>query len=243
MSVCFVLVNPQMGENIGFVARAMANFALQDLRIVNPRDGWPNVAANAASSGAFVEGGVQCQVFDTVQDAVSDCHLVLATTARERTQAKQVYGVREAAQNIFQRKQSGLKSAILFGAERSGLSNESISLAHGIITFPVNSQFSSLNLGQAALLVAYELFQSQDDEGELLPFVSHFGSPPAPHAMLAHFMQNLQNELVAKHYFMPADKAEIMQQNLQALIMRMDLTEADVKTLFAVVNSLRNDRG
>lgn len=239
MPTHFILVRPQMGENIGFCARAMANFGLRSLRIVAPRDGWPNEAANRPSAGALQDGHIDVQVFDTLEAAVADCHYVYATTARERALAKPVNGPREAAQASFQRQGRGLSTAILFGPERSGLSGDDIALANAIITFPVNPEFSSLNLGQAALLMAYELYQAQgDDEGELLPFVGHQDAPPANSQMIQHFLADLQARLDARGYFTPAERADVMKQNLQALFMRMDLTEQDVKSLFAVVKML-----
>ncbi len=234
----FILVNPQMGENIGFVARAMGNFALCDLRLVAPRDGWPNPAADAASSDALSSGFVNVQVFNTLAEAVADCHIVLATTARERAQAKPVYGAGEAATMCRAHAQSGLRTAIVFGPERAGLSNADVSHAHGVITFPVNPEFSSLNLGQAALLMGYSLYTAGQDEGALLPFVTDLGAPPAKHESIHSFITALTAMLEARNHFTPSHRAHMMQQNLQNLILRMELTEADVQTLFSVVKSL-----
>ncbi|MGC1662556.1 MAG: RNA methyltransferase, partial [Bradyrhizobium sp.] len=153
-----ILVEPQLGENIGMAARAMGNFALSRLRIVNPRDGWPNVAAQRAAAGAdYILDGVE--LFDTVEQAVADCALLFATTARAHDQAKPVVGPDVAATEMVSQIKAGGMVGILFGRERSGLLNEEVGLANRIITFPVNPGFASLNLAQAVLLMGYEWFK------------------------------------------------------------------------------------
>jgi tRNA/rRNA methyltransferase len=149
-SPAFILVAPQLGENIGAAARVMANFGLPDLRLVSPRDGWPNAAAETMSAGAL-PGLVQVQVFDSVEQAIAGRTLVLATTARPRGMEKPVIGAREAAERI----RSAPSAAVLFGAERMGLPNEAVTLADAILSFPVDPAFGSLNLAQAVALVAH----------------------------------------------------------------------------------------
>src|SRR5258705_3531294 len=153
-----VLVEPQLGENIGLAARAMGNFALRRLRIVNPRDGWPNISAQRAASGAdhILD---QVELFDSVEQAVADLPLLFATTARAHDQAKPVVAAPAAASEIAVEISGGGKVGILFGRERYGLQNEEVALANRIITFPVNPGFASLNLAQAVLLIGYEWFQ------------------------------------------------------------------------------------
>ena len=153
-----ILVEPQLGENIGMAARAMGNFALTRLRIVNPRDGWPNIAAQRAAAGAdqILE---QAELFDTVEQAVADLTLLFATTARAHDQAKPVVGPGAAAREIVDHVAGGGGAGILFGRERYGLQNEEVALANRIITFPVNPGFASLNLAQAVLLMGYEWFK------------------------------------------------------------------------------------
>src|SRR5207342_2921934 len=155
-----ILVEPQLGENIGMAARAMGNFALSRLRIVKPRDGWPNIAAQRAAAGAdqILESA---ELFDTVEQAVADLTLLFATTARAHDQAKPVVAPAEAAVEIVAHvaKGDGGGVGILFGRERYGLQNEEVALANRIITFPVNPGFASLNLAQAVLLVGYEWFK------------------------------------------------------------------------------------
>src|ERR1700761_1230504 len=147
-----ILVEPQLGENIGMAARAMGNFALTRLRIVKPRDGWPNIAAQRAAAGAdhILDAA---ELFDTVEAAVADCALLFATTARAHDQAKPVVGPEAAAAEMVGEIKSGGTAGILFGRERSGLLNEEVGLANRIITFPVNPGFASLNLAQVVLLV------------------------------------------------------------------------------------------
>ena len=155
-----ILVEPQLGENIGMAARAMGNFALSRLRIVNPRDGWPNIAAQRAAAGAdqILE---QAQLFDTVEQAVADLTLLFATTARAHDQAKPVVAPADAAAEIVAHVAGADRGGvgILFGRERYGLQNEEVALANRIITFPVNPGFASLNLAQAVLLIGYEWFK------------------------------------------------------------------------------------
>jgi tRNA/rRNA methyltransferase len=179
-----ILVEPQLGENIGMAARAMGNFALSRLRIVNPRDGWPNIAAQRAAAGAdqILE---QAQLFDTVEQAVADLTLLFATTARAHDQAKPVVAPVEAAAEIVAHVGSGGGVGILFGRERYGLQNEEVALANRIITFPVNPGFASLNLAQAVLLIGYEWFKLSTGD---LPFAMPERSEPASqHQMQAFF--------------------------------------------------------
>src|SRR5262249_17325485 len=152
-----VLVEPQLGENIGAAARAMANFALKRLRLVKPRDGWPNLHARRAASGAdrILEDAA---VFDNLEAAIADCTLVLATTARAHDQAKPVIGPQAASELLAPRVAAGENVAVLFGRERYGLENHEVALADRIVTFPINPAFASLNLAQAVALVAYEWF-------------------------------------------------------------------------------------
>ncbi len=167
-SPAIILCEPQLGENVGTTARAMANFGLWDLRLVNPRDGWPNERAIAAASRAdhVIE---QVRVFPTLEAAIADLSMVYATTARQRDLQKPVYGPEEAGQRIVSHIAGGAGAGILFGRERWGLYNDEISLADAIVTFPVEAAFASLNIAQAVLLMSYE-WRQQADKGEVLPF-------------------------------------------------------------------------
>ena len=234
-----VLVEPQLGENIGTAARAMANFGLTRLRLVRPRDGWPNIHAERAASGAdAVLAGVE--IFDTVEAALADCHFVLATTARAHDQAKPVLGPREAAPVLAERIAAGETVAVLFGRERWGLTNEEVGLADRIVTFPVNPAFASLNLAQSVLLMAYEYFTHA--QGGALPFAMPQKSPPASKEQLLAFFKTIEQELEKIEYFRPADKRDTMQINLRNIFTRMQPTQQDIRTLHGIITSIAEGR-
>src|SRR6516164_3443046 len=182
-----VLVEPQLGENIGTAARAMANFGLTRLRLVRPRDAWPNIHARRAASGADMVLD-RAELFDTVAAAIADCSFVLATTARAHDQAKPVIGPAEAAAQMAPRLARAETVAVMFGRERWGLENEEVGLADRIVTFPVNPAFASLNLAQAVLLVSYEWFKAAGGD---VPFRMPQRSPPAGKEQLFAFFATL----------------------------------------------------
>lgn len=230
-----ILVDPQMGENIGAAARAMLNAALVDLRLVRPRDGWPNKKAADMAVGAL-DRMPPVEVFDTVQEAVAGCHYVLATTARPRDMVKPVFTPKAAAAEIRHRAQAGQRTAILFGAERSGLTNDDVALANGIITIPLNPAFSSLNLGQAVLLMAYEWFQLQD--GTPPRELPVGGSSPIPHEKLEELFVRLESELEAGNFFRNPDQRPTMVRNLRNLLGRAEMTEQEARTFHGVISAL-----
>jgi tRNA/rRNA methyltransferase len=233
-----VLVEPQLGENIGTAARAMANFGLTRLRLVRPRDAWPNVHARRAASGAdaVIDGAV---LYDTLEAALADCSFVLATTARAHDQAKPVVGPAEAALEMAPRLAAGETVAAVFGRERWGLMNDEVGLADRIITFPVNPAFASLNLAQAVLIVAYEWFKVA---GGALPFRMSLRSPPAGKEQLFAFFATLERELERVEFFRPAEKRDTMTINLRNIITRMEPTSQDIQTLHGVVMSIAEGR-
>ena len=234
-----ILVEPQLGENIGMAARAMGNFALSRLRIVNPRDGWPNIAAQRAAAGAdqILE---QAQLFDTVEQAVADLTLLFATTARAHDQAKPVVAPVEAAAEIVAHVGGGGGVGILFGRERYGLQNEEVALANRIITFPVNPGFASLNLAQAVLLIGYEWFKLST--GGDLPFAMPERSEPASQHQMQAFFDNLVRELDKVEFLRPREKRETMLVNLRNIFTRMDPTKQDMHTLHGVVMAIAEGR-
>ena len=234
-----ILVEPQLGENIGMAARAMGNFALASLRIVNPRDGWPNIAAQRAAAGAdhILE---RAQLFDTVQAAVADLDLVYATTARAHDQAKPVVGPEAAAGEIVAHVAGGGAAGILFGRERWGLQNEEVALANRIITFPVNPGFASLNLAQAVLLVGYEWFK-RATSGELPHAMPERSERASQHQMQA-FFDNLIRELDRVEFLRPAEKRDTMLVNLRNIFSRMEPTKQDMHTLHGVVMAIAEGR-
>src|SRR5258705_9425554 len=195
-----VRVEPQLGQNIGTVARAMANFGLLRLRLVRPRDGWPNIQAQRAAAGAdaVLEGA---QLFDTLEAAVADCHVVLATTARAHDQAKPVLAPDEAAREMVPRVAAGENVAVLFGRERWGLENDEVALADRIVTLPVNPAFASLNLAQAVAVLAYEWFKLAT--AGALPFATPQKSEPARKEQIQAVFCNLERELDRIEYFRP----------------------------------------
>lgn len=231
-----ILVEPQLGENIGMVARAMANFGLSELRLVNPRDGWPSEKARAAASKAdhVIDAVV---VFDTLEQAVADLNFVYATTARERDGFKPVRGPEEANRTLRTRTDAGERTGILFGRERFGLSNEEVAMADEIVTFPVNPAFASLNIAQAVLLMSYEWMKSGFETGEQTPF-SGPELAPASKEQLNGMIGHLEAALDARGYFRPAAKKPKMLDNLRAVLTRPAFTVEEIKLLRGIISSL-----
>lgn len=228
-----VLVEPQLGENIGMVARAMANFGLGDLRIVSPRDGWPNDKAVSASAGAVhvVEAAT---IYDDLRAAIDDLNYVVATTARQRDGFKEVLGPVEATQRLHGFFADGKRAGILFGRERIGLKNEEVSLADDIVTFPVNPAYASLNIAQAVLLMAYEYFKMS---GQGLPFEGP-AFERAPKAELYGFFDQLESALDVRGYFRPATRKPVQVESLRAVLSRPGFSSEEVRVLRGVVSSL-----
>ena len=231
-----ILVEPQLGENIGMVARAMANFGLIDLRIVAPRDGWPNEKAKATASGA---GYVldRARVFDDLASALDDLTYVVATTARQRDGFKRVLGPVEACHGLRQRFAAGQPTGMLFGRERFGLNNEEISLADDIVTFPVNPAYASLNIAQAVLLMAYEFLKTAGAENETLPF-SGPEFAPAPRAELVGLFEQLEAALDSRGYFRPLERKPSQVENLRAVLSRPGFSADEIRLLRGVISSL-----
>ncbi|MBV8921042.1 TrmJ/YjtD family RNA methyltransferase [Bradyrhizobium sp.] len=234
-----ILVEPQLGENIGMAARAMGNFALARLRLVNPRDGWPNVAAQRAAAGAdHILSGVQ--LFDSVEQAVADLDLLFATTARAHDQAKPVMAPEVAAAEMKEHMGSGGKVGILFGRERWGLTNEEVARANRIITFPVNPGFASLNLAQAVLLMGYEWFKLAT--ASAMPFAMPERSPRASQQQMDAFFENLVRELDRVEFLRPVEKRDTMLVNLRNIFFRMEPTKQDMHTLQGVIMAIAEGR-
>ena len=235
----FVLVEPQMGENIGASARAMWNFALERMRIVDPRDGWPNDAAVAMSSGAthILDNAA---LHETTREAVADCQHVYATTARPRELTKRVLTPEAAAVEMRQRAARGERSAVLFGRERSGLSREDVVLANSIITVPVNPKFHSLNLAQCVLLMGYEWLRAADTTPPEVYDPGKAGM--ASHGQVSQFVDFLEGELAGASFFWPEDKAPSMRLALRNLYQRAPLTDADLRILWGSTRALADRR-
>lgn len=237
-----VLVRPQMGENIGAAARAMWNFGLDRMRIVAPRDGWPNPAANAMASGA---GRLldEAQVFGTLAEAVGECSFVLATTARPRELTKPVLSPERAMAEAVRRMRGGEKVGLVFGPERAGLENAEIARADAIVSVPVNPAFASLNLAQCVLLMAYEWRrQSAEITHEINDLAkTDWASALEVEKLGDHYEERLQEA----GFFFPDHKAEGMKVNLRNLWSRMRLTQADVRMLHGIMRQMVRwkDRG
>jgi tRNA/rRNA methyltransferase len=234
-----ILVEPQLGENIGAAARAMANFGLSRLRLVKPRQSWPNDKARMMAAGAdrILEDAV---LFDSLEAAIADCSFVLAATARAHDQAKPVVGADEAAALMAPRLAGGETVAVVFGRERNGLENDEVALADRIITLPVNPAFASLNLAQAVVIVAYEWFKLGG--GGTLPFTMPQKSVPAGKAQLFAFFAALERELEKVEFFRPPDKRATMQINLRNIFTRMEPTQQDIQTLHGVIMAIAEGR-
>lgn len=234
-----VLVEPQLGENIGAAARAMANFGLSRLRLVKPRPAWPNDRARIMAAGAdrILDSAA---LFDSLEAAIADCSFVLAATARAHDQAKPVLGAAAAAAEMASRVAVGEAVAVVFGRERNGLENAEVAVADRIITLPVNPAFASLNLAQAVVIVAYEWFKRAS--GDCLPFAMPQKSAPARKQQLLAFFASLERELEKVEFFRPPDKRQTMQINLRNIFARMQPTQQDIQTLHGVVMAIAEGR-
>lgn len=230
-----ILIAPQMGENIGASARAMCNFGLDTLKLVNPRDGWPSKIAKANAVGAFDHMN-EVEVFDSAAYALKDYHTIYATTARPRDMRKPVMTARTAAQDIADKQAQGLRTAIMFGGERAGLTNEDIALAHNIITIPTNPDFSSLNLAQGVLLVANEIFQATHDAP--ITTVPVGDSAPVTHEELNEMIARLESELENHNFFRNPDMKPTMMNNIRTMLTRANLTEQETRTYQGIISAL-----
>jgi len=246
-----ILVNPQLGENIGFAARAMANFGLTDLRLVAPRDGWPNDKAHAAAAGAaFVVE--QATVYDSVEQAIGALNFVLATTARPREMVKAVLSPESAGRELRRRRDRAERSGVLFGPERSGLDNDTIALADAILTAPVSPGFASLSLPQAVLLFGYEWLKAESAapplgrattfDGPATEGIAFPDTRPATRAELLGLFDHLEGELDRTGFLYPPEKRPSMVRAIRNMFHRMGATEQDVRTWRGIVASLSGHR-
>ncbi len=229
-----ILVRPQLGENIGKTARAMLNFGLTDLRLVSPRDGWPNPDAGPSAAGADSVLENAC-VFDSVEEAIEDCTLVFATTVRERDMSKPVASPREAAAQMHSAINRGERPAILYGPERSGLDNDDISVTNCILTVPVNPEFSSLNLAQAVVLTAYEFSQSSDVTPAFQPA---FDGDLASKDEIIGMVEHIETELDKRGYFRSKGRRDSQVRTLFNLTNSAGLSPQQVQTWRGIIKSL-----
>jgi len=232
----FILCRPQLGENIGACARVMGNFAIRDLRIVAPRDGWPNPAAETMAAGSAVLANAR--VFDTLEAAIADCHLLYATTGTPRHMVKPVMTGRAAMTEIRGELAAGRRAGVMFGAEKSGHSNEEIARARAVISLPVDPDFTSLNLAMACGVLAHEW-----RAGEGVPAGWKPMEAPASQAELDGLYGHLHDELDRAGFFYPPEKTPLMMQNLMNIFARGGLTAQEVRTLRGVIKALTVGRG
>jgi tRNA/rRNA methyltransferase len=247
----FILVRPQLADNIGMVARALANFGLDELRLVAPRDGWPNEKARIAASGAnFIVDAAQ--VYPTLKEGLAGLNWVAATSARQRDLAKPVLTPEQAIVEMQRRMAEGQRCGILFGPERNGLETEEVANADALVMAPVNPNFASLNLAQAVLLVGYEWMKQAGSgtlgrvttyEEKLQPGLRTRGSPPATKEELLGFFEHIERELEAQGFFKPPEKRPSMVQNMRTMFTRMGATEQEIRTLRGIVKALVQPRG
>jgi len=226
-----VLVRPQLGENIGKAARAMLNFGLAELRLVSPRDGWPNPSAGPAAAGADIVLA-KAQVFATLAEAVADCGHVYATTVRKRGVTKPVLTPEEAAREI---RGAAARSAFVFGPERSGLETDDVALARAIITVPINPEFGSLNLAQAVILCAYECSKQ---EALAQPTVEEI-LPPAPQDELEGLIGQFEALLEPRGYFRPESRAASTRRTLRTILTKPGWNHLEVRTMRGVLSALK----
>ncbi|MHC8508432.1 MAG: RNA methyltransferase [Rhodospirillales bacterium] len=238
-----ILAEPQLGENIGMCARAMLNGGLSDLRIVNPRDGWPNEKALAAASGADTVINA-ARVFETVEAAVADLNRLYACTARERDAALRVMTPRAAAADMQAACGAGHKAGVLFGRESKGLKNDEVSLADAVIHAPLNPAFRSLNIAQAVLIVAYEwrlAGPGADAPADML--VMPAATRPARRDEMQGLFGHLESELDACGFLRVKEKRPTMVRNIRNMFNRAHLTEQEVRTLRGVIKGLTDYSG
>lgn len=233
----FILSHPQIGENIGAAARAMLNFGLTDLRLVRPREAWPNKKAEAMAVGA-VSVLESARIFQSMEEAVADLGLIFATTGRDRLMSKRVAtpdeAVGELAAEIAQERSCG----IMFGAERMGLTNEEVVLADAILTVPTNPKFASLNLAQSVAVVAYEWFKGTHDRPDFKVPAKFRRAKPANKEDLIGFFEHIEGELDRTEFLFPPDKRAAMVQNMRNMWQRAGLTYQEVQTLRGMVRAL-----
>lgn len=235
-----VLVGPQLGENIGGAARVMANFGLSELRLVRPREDWPNPKAQAMAAGAdtLLDAAT---LHESLAEAIGDCHYALAATARPRGMEKDVLTAQTSAEATFKRLANNQKVAIVFGAEKAGLHNDDVALCDAIMTYPVNRAFSSLNLAQAVGVFAFtwgtlvqEAIPHDFDEAM---------AAPADRDNLVRMFEHFEQELEAAGYFFPPEKTPVMIRNIRAPLLRAGFTEQEVQTFRGVIKALAKGRG
>ncbi len=241
-NLAIILVRPQLSENIGMCCRAMLNNGLTDLRLVLPRDGWPTQKGRASASGADIVVD-NARVFETTEQAVADLNLVYATSARQRDSAQITHTPRQAALEMHQTHNDGLRAGVLFGPEAKGLNNDDLALSDAILAVPLNPAFKSLNLAQAVFCISYEWFQASLGDTEemrksILPTAQEERTRLASKADLIHMFEHLEKELDDCGFLRPPEKRPTMVRNIRTMFQRAQMTDQEVRTMRGMISGL-----
>tara|TARA_B100001175_G_scaffold272133_1_gene245148 strand:+ start:559 stop:1293 length:735 start_codon:yes stop_codon:yes gene_type:complete len=238
LAPCIILVEPQLGENIGASCRAMLNFGVSDLRLINPRDGWPNIKANAMAAGALEDKTFNVTVYKDIKEATYDVSYLLATTARIRDMNKPVFNSKEGIDKLIIAQNQGLKAGIIFGGEKSGLNNEDLVKADALINIESNQNFSSINLSMSVLLICYEWFFNITKLNKLTDISIKNEKVMANKSELNYFIDRLVSILDSTNFFTPNEKRKVMINNIEAIFTRNNLTLQELNTLHGIISSI-----
>ncbi len=238
LAPCIILVEPQLGENIGASCRAMLNFGVSDLRLINPRDGWPNIKANAMAAGALEDKTFNVTVYKDIKEATYDISYLLATTARIRDMNKPVFNSKEGIDKLIIAQNQGLKAGIIFGGEKSGLNNEDLVKADALINIESNQNFSSINLSMSVLLICYEWFFNITKLNKLTDISIKNEKVMANKSELNYFIDRLVSILDSTNFFTPDEKRKVMINNIEAIFTRNNLTLQELNTLHGIISSI-----
>lgn len=233
-----ILIEPQLGENIGSTSRAMLNFGVSDLRLVNPRDGWPNTKANAMGAGALEDKNFNVTLYDNIKDATADISYLLATTARIRDMNKPVFNTKDGIEKLIHVQNMGNRTAIIFGAEKSGLNNQDLVKADALINIHNNKNFSSINLSMSVLIICYEWFLNTSKNNKLSSIKTNKQEIMPSKNELNYFIDRLISILDNSDFFNPDEKRKVMINNIEAIFTRNNLTLQELNTLHGILSSI-----
>lgn len=233
-----ILIEPQLGENIGSTSRAMLNFGVSDLRLVNPRDGWPNTKANAMAAGALEDKNFNVTLYDNIKDATADISYLLATTARIRDMNKPVFNTKDGIEKLIHIQKKGNKTAIIFGGEKSGLNNQDLVKADALINIHNNKNFSSINLSMSVLIICYEWFLNTSKNNKLRNIKTNKHEIMPNKNELNYFIDRLISILDNSDFFNPDEKRKVMINNIEAIFTRNNLTLQELNTLHGILSSI-----
>ena len=233
-----ILIEPQLGENIGSTSRAMLNFGVSDLRLVNPRDGWPNTKANAMAAGALEDKNFNVTLYNNIKDATADISYLLATTARIRDMNKPVFNTKDGIEKIIHAQNNGDKTAIIFGGEKSGLNNQDLVKADALINIHNNKNFSSINLSMSVLIICYEWFLNTSKNNQLSNIKTNKQEIMPNKNELNYFIDRLISILDNSDFFNPEEKRKVMIKNIEAIFTRNNLTLQELNTLHGILSSI-----